>query len=158
VSNGRDNDRAQDSGHRAVGPVLGSDLQVVGPVRDDGHQADVWRNDPRDVDAAAGPPSQASVAAEPQACKGHADVRALAGAGAAVVWSKDKDLAGCAAVAGDTDPCREVRRTIAPAIFLGAGAAAAVVVGTVVLIGGRTGDATLAVSVQPSGVGLGGRF
>ena len=85
VSNGRDNDRAQDSGHRAVGPVLGSDLQVVGPVRDDGHQADVWRNDPRDVDAAAGPPSQASVAAEPQACKGHADVRALAGAGAAVV-------------------------------------------------------------------------
>jgi hypothetical protein len=83
---------------------------------------------------------------------------AFAGAGAAVVWSKDKDLAGCAAVAGDTDPCREVRRTIAPAIFLGAGAAAAVVVGTVVLIGGRTGDATLAVSVQPSGVGLGGRF
>lgn len=83
---------------------------------------------------------------------------AVAGASAAVVWSKDKDLAGCVAAAGDGDPCREVHRTIVPAIALGAGAVAAVVAGSIVLIGGRSGEAKLAVSLHPSGIMLGGRF
>lgn len=83
---------------------------------------------------------------------------ALAGAAAAVLWSKNNDLASCAAVASDPDPCREVRRTLVPAIVLGAGAAAAIVAGTVVLVRGRRGEATLAVSALPSAVVLGGRF
>jgi hypothetical protein len=85
-------------------------------------------------------------------------VGAVAGAAAAVVWSKDKDLAGCVAVAGDGDPCREVHRTIIPAITIGVGAVAVVVVGSIVLIRGRSGEAKLAVSLHPSGVMLGGRF
>lgn len=82
----------------------------------------------------------------------------LAGAAAGVVWSKDKDLAGCLPVAGDGDPCREVHRTIVPAIVLGVGAAAALVAGSIVLVSGRNGEAKVAVSLQPSGVVLGGRF
>jgi hypothetical protein len=83
----------------------------------------------------------------------------VAGAAAGIVWSKDKDLTGCAAVAGDTDPCREVHRTIVPAAVIGAGALAALVGGSIVLISGRSNsDAKLAVSVQPSAIGLGGRF
>jgi hypothetical protein len=83
---------------------------------------------------------------------------AVAGAAAAIVWSKDGDLAGCVPVSGDGDSCREVQRTIVPTIALGAGAVAAVVAGTIVLLGGRNGDSNLALSVQPSGVLVGGRF
>jgi hypothetical protein len=83
---------------------------------------------------------------------------AVAGVAAAIVWSKDDDLTGCVAVAGDADPCREVHRTIIPTIALGVGAAAAIVAGTIVLIGGGNSDPKLAVSVNPSGVLVGGRF
>jgi hypothetical protein len=83
---------------------------------------------------------------------------ALVGTGAAVLWRQDKELAGCAAVPGDADPCRELRRTIVPAIGLGAGAAAAILAGSIVLVGGRSSEAKLAISAQLSGVTLGGRF
>lgn len=82
----------------------------------------------------------------------------VAGAAAGIVWGKDKDLADCVPVAGDGDPCREVHRTVIPTIVLGAGAAAALVAGSIVLISGRDGGANVAFSLHPSGVLLGGRF
>jgi hypothetical protein len=83
---------------------------------------------------------------------------AVAGAGAVFAWSKNDDLTGCVAVAGDGDPCREVHRTIVPTIALGVGAAAAIVAGTIVLVGGKNSDPKVAVSLHPSGVLVGGRF
>ena len=83
---------------------------------------------------------------------------AVAGAAAAFAWSKNDDLTGCVAVAGDGDPCREVHRTIVPTIALGVGAAVAVVAGTIVLVAGKSSDPKLAVSVHLSGAVVGGRF
>lgn len=83
---------------------------------------------------------------------------AAAGIGAGIIWNKDKDAAGCVPVAGDGDPCRELHRTIVPAVVLGAGAVVALVAGSIVLLSGRDGEPRLALSVQPSAVLLGGRF
>lgn len=83
---------------------------------------------------------------------------AVAGGAAGIVWWKDKDLAGCVAVVGDADPCREIHRTIVPAVILGAGAVAAIVAGSVVLSRGRSGRGEGRPFLPTFGRGAGGRF
>jgi hypothetical protein len=82
-----------------------------------------------------------------------------AGAASGWLFAIDKEDAGCSGIPGDLQPCPKVRRTIVPAIGAGAGAAAALVTGAVLLLaGGESGGGSMAIAAGPSGLAVGGRF
>lgn len=86
-------------------------------------------------------------------------VGVVAGVGSAVAWSRNNDLFDCGgAAAGDPAACRQKRGTVVPAASLGVAAAGALVGGILILIGDHSERQAVALSVQPSGFSVGGRF
>jgi hypothetical protein len=86
-------------------------------------------------------------------------VGVVAGVGSAVAWSGNNDPFDCGGAAVD-DPaaCRQKRGTVVPAVSLGVAAAGAVVGGILILIRDHSARHEVALSVQPSGFSVGGRF
>jgi hypothetical protein len=84
---------------------------------------------------------------------------ATAGVASAWLFAIDKSDVGCAPIAGDPEPCSKVRRTLVPAVGIGIGAAAALVVGAVLLFGGDDGGfGAVSIAAGPNALGIGGRF
>jgi hypothetical protein len=83
----------------------------------------------------------------------------VAGAASGWLFAIDKQDVGCSGIPGDPEPCSKVRRTIVPAIGAGAGAAAALIAGAVLLINGdERGGGSMAIGAGPGGLAVGGRF
>ena len=84
---------------------------------------------------------------------------ATAGVASAWLFAIDRSDVGCASIAGDPEPCSKVRRTLVPAVGIGIGAAAALVVGAVLLFGGDDGGSgTVSIAAGPNALVIGGRF
>lgn len=186
VTNGSRTARPQDFAERYNTDLPRSGTQVLGLLKWFAREivaAELVLSQRKPVDALGGPPAlrvdtaaqrpaiiatperhvanASTVAPERRAWLGWGLIGLAVGAGAAswLVWDHDGAAVACnAPTIGDPDPCVRVRRTIIPAVGLAAVAVGTAVVGTVVLVRDRHADAKLALSVQRSGVAIGGRF